>query len=195
MPDLPTVDAKGLEDLENEWTRNPRTASFYALASRYFEAGRTEDAYDVLRRGLEVHRSHEPARELLVRVTAALDNTRSSRPGNSALARVKVRSVRTPVEERVSQRVAARQVADAPPSKVARHRPPPENPFASDPGDGFPPPAATPPPMSRENLQVVYERKKGATTLHPRRTLAIAAMIVLLVVAAAVAAYLIFHPF
>ncbi len=194
MPDSPTPDAKGLEDLEKEWRRNPRTASFYALASRYFEAGRTEDAYDVLRRGLEVHTAHAAARELLIRVAAAREGARGSRPGNAALARMKVKSgVRTPVEERVSQRVADRHSADAPSSKVARHKPPPEDPFASDPGDGFPPPAATPPPMTRESLQVVQQQKKGATTVTPRRGLTIAA-IVLLVIGAAIAAYLVFQP-
>ncbi|HKA91955.1 MAG TPA: hypothetical protein VKE22_30035 [Haliangiales bacterium] len=153
------------------------------------------DAYDVLRRGLEVHQAHAAARELLTRVTAAMDSARGSRPGQPAIARLKVKSsaVRTPVEERVSKRVADRRVGDAPSSKVARHKPPPENPFAADPGDGFPPPAATPPPMTREDVQVVLERKKGATTLSPRRGLTIAA-IVLLLIGAAVAAYLVFQP-
>ena len=191
------MDAKGLADLEEEWRRNPRTASFYALASRYFETGRTQDAYEVLRAGLAVHQAHAAARELLLRVTEAMDSARGSRPGNAALARMRVKSgVRTPVEERVSQRVAARHNADSPTSKVARHKPPPENPFASDPGDGFPPPAATPPPMTPESLQVLLDRKKGATTVPRRRgrVLLIAAVVVLLA-APGVAAYLVFQPF
>src|SRR5262249_9217692 len=182
MPDSPTPDARGLEALEEGWRRDPRTASFYALATRYLESGRMADAYDVLRRGLEVHQAHAAARELLTRVTAAMDSARGSRPGQPAIARLKVKSSagRTPVEERVSKRSADGRVGGAPSWKVARHKPPPENPFAADPGDGFPPPAATPPPMTREDVQVVLERKKGATTLSPRRGLTIAAIVLLL---------------
>src|SRR6266571_1347367 len=153
MPDSPTLDARGLQELEEEWRRNPRTASFYALAARYVEAGRTQDAYDVLCRGLEVHQAHAPARELLARVSATLESVRGSRPGKAALARMNIKAGARTVEERMSHRVVARQIADAPSSKVARHKPPPEDPFASHPGDGFPPPVATPPPMTRESLQ------------------------------------------
>src|SRR5262249_51826312 len=199
MPDSPTPDARGLEALEEGWRRDPRTASLYALATRYLESGRMADAYDVLRRGLEVHQAHAAARELLTRVTAAMDSARGSRPGQPAIARLKVKSsaVRTPVEERVSKRVADRRGGDAPAAKGGRAKPPPGNPVAGEPGARFPPPAGAPPPrpppMTREDVQVVLERKKGATTLSPRRGLTIAA-IVLLLIGAAVAAYLVFQP-
>jgi len=193
MPETPTPDARELRDLEDEWKRNPRTPSFYSLASRLFEAGRAQDAYDVLRRGLEVHESHLEAQKLLSRVEAALDSVRGSRPGKQPLGRVNLKSGVRSVEERVSRKITERHVNDGP-SRVSRHRPPAENPFASEPSDEFRPPKSTPwPRLTPENLEVVRLKAGGATTLAPRRRMLIAA-IVLLVLGAGIAAFLIFQP-
>ena len=189
MPDL-----RDLKELEDEWRKNPRTPSFYSLASRLFEVGRAHDAYDVLLRGLEVHRSHVEAQKLLAQVLAALDAVRGSRPGERPLGRVRVKSGVRIVEERVSRKITERHISDGP-SKVSRHRPPAENPFASDPSDEFGHPvAATPwPRLTPESLEIAREKAGGATTLAPRRRMLIAA-IVLLIIGGAVAALLIFQP-
>jgi hypothetical protein len=192
MPETATPD--DLKALEEEWKKNPRTPSFYSLASRLFEAGRAQDAYEVLLSGLEVHRSHLEAQKLLAQVVAALDAVRGSRPGERPLGRVRVKSGVRVVEERVSSKITERHVSDGP-SKVSRHRPPAENPFASEPSDDIAQPAATPwPRLTPESLEVARVKARGATTLAPRRRMLIAAAIVLLVIGAAVAAFLIFQP-
>jgi hypothetical protein len=193
MPETATPDPRDLKELEDEWRKNPRTPSFYSLASRLFEMGRTQDAHDVLLRGLEVHRSHLEAQKLLAQVLAALDGVRGSRPGEQPLGRVRVKSGVRMVEERVSRKITERHISDGP-SKVSRHRPPAEDPFASDPSDEFAQPAATPwPRLTPQSLEIAREKAGGATTLAPRRRMLIAA-IVLLVIAAAIAALLIFQP-
>lgn len=193
MPETATPEARDLKELEEEWKRNPRTPSFYSLATRLFEVGRAQDAYDVLRRGLEVHRSHFEAQKLLSEVAAALDTVRGSRPGERPLGRLNVKSGVRIVEERVSRKITERHIAEGP-SKVSRHRPAAENPFASEPSDELAQPAATPwPRLTPESLEIARVKARGATTLAPRRRMLIAA-IVLLVIGAAVAAVLIFQP-
>src|SRR5262249_24559380 len=150
------------------------------------------------RKGMEVHRSHGPAKALLLEVTAALTESQGAgtSPGHRALGRVNLKTGPRSVEERVSQRVADRQSqVDTPPSKVARHKPPPEDPFASLPGDII----ATPTSSEVRNMtppdpQAIRERVSGATTVAKPQRAFMFVGIALVIIGIAVAAYLIFRP-